>query len=444
MRRMNRLGWVAWMGLSLVACDATLDLGDDPDGGSGDGATTSGAGLTTTANGPTSSSGASPPSASTGEGGALASASSGGGDGDGDGDGGGGGGGGSGGEGDGGSGGYDPSWTIMSSGAPTPRAYHSAVWTGTEMIIWGGLADVGELTGQPVATGGRYSPTDDTWRPLPEQGAPPAMFRPNAVWTGDEMIVVKSQVCGRYSPTADSWLPMTCYPVNEGVAVWADARMIVIGYSAGALAYDPTEDSWSGTLLEGVALRYHHTAVWTGKEVLVWGGQVNGELLSTGFRYDPATGAALPMSDEGAPERRLFHTAVWTGSRMLVWGGTTSMLDGTFQGLDTGAAYDPETDTWEPITTTGAPSRRYNHTAVWTGSDLIIYGGSLQNQPLAPEGASNDRVTFGHPWTQLPSTPLATRESHTAVWTGDEMLIWGGIDGNTYHDDGARFRPPSR
>ena len=136
MHRMNRLGWAAWMGLSLGACDATLDLGDDPDGGSGDAATTSGAGLPTTANGPTSSSGASSPSASTGEGGALASASSGdgGGDGDGDGDGGGGGGGGSGGEGDGGSGGYDPSWTIMSSGAPTPRAYHSAVWTGTCLL----------------------------------------------------------------------------------------------------------------------------------------------------------------------------------------------------------------------------------------------------------------------------------------------------------------------
>src|SRR5947199_6173741 len=35
----------------------------------------------------------------------------------------------------------DDTWTATSTtNAPSPRAFHSAVWTGTEMIIWGGYA----------------------------------------------------------------------------------------------------------------------------------------------------------------------------------------------------------------------------------------------------------------------------------------------------------------
>ena len=37
--------------------------------------------------------------------------------------------------------------------APTPRCQHTAVWTGSEMIVWGGADDVGNLD-----TGGRYNP----------------------------------------------------------------------------------------------------------------------------------------------------------------------------------------------------------------------------------------------------------------------------------------------
>ena len=50
-----------------------------------------------------------------------------------------------------------------------------------------------------------------------------------------------------------------------------------------------------------------------------------------------------------APSPRLGHTAVWTGSVMIVWGG------GDFQGLDTGGKYDPLIDTWTPTALTGAP-----------------------------------------------------------------------------------------
>src|SRR6185436_9209120 len=60
--------------------------------------------------------------------------------------------------------------------------------------------------------------------------------------------------------------------------------------------------------------------------------------------------AWTPTSTTGAPTARFGHTAVWTGSLMIVWGGET--VDGL---VATGGRYDPATDTWTPTSTTGAP-----------------------------------------------------------------------------------------
>jgi hypothetical protein len=56
----------------------------------------------------------------------------------------------------------DP-WTPMSSvGAPSARDIHSAVWTGTELIVWDGLGPAGYLN-----DGGRYNPATDSSTALP-------------------------------------------------------------------------------------------------------------------------------------------------------------------------------------------------------------------------------------------------------------------------------------
>ena len=36
---------------------------------------------------------------------------------------------------------------------------------------------------------------------------------------------------------------------------------------------------------------------------------------------------------------------------------------------------DALTDTWTATSTTNAPAARYDHTAVWTGSEMIVWGG---------------------------------------------------------------------
>ncbi|HYE99337.1 MAG TPA: hypothetical protein VEJ18_10520, partial [Planctomycetota bacterium] len=32
--------------------------------------------------------------------------------------------------------------------------------------------------------------------------------------------------------------------------------------------------------------------------------------------------------------------------------------------------------------------------------------------------------------------------SHTAVWAGSEMIVWGGSDGGGFRRNGKRYRPP--
>src|SRR5438552_17717799 len=76
-------------------------------------------------------------------------------------------------------------------------------------------------------------------------------------------------------------------------------------------------------------------------------------------------------STANAPSPRGDHTAVWTDSEMIVWGGDNRGTDFS----NTGGRYNPGKDTWTATSTTNAPAARAYHTAVWTGSDMIVWGG---------------------------------------------------------------------
>src|SRR5215831_12388433 len=78
-----------------------------------------------------------------------------------------------------------------------------------------------------------------------------------------------------------------------------------------------------------------------------------------------------PTTLTNAPTARSGHTAVWTGSEMIVWGG----YNGSY--LNTGGRYNPSTHSWTATSTTNAPDARSNYTAVWDGSEMIVWGGSV-------------------------------------------------------------------
>jgi N-acetylneuraminic acid mutarotase len=135
------------------------------------------------------------------------------------------------------------------------------------------------------------------------------------------------------------------------------------GYDNGYLntggRYNPSTDSWTTTSTTNApSARLHHTAVWTGSEMIVWGGQDPDLLNTTGGRYNPGTDSWTATSTNNTPTGRYVHTAVWTGSEMIVWGG--SFYDGIFHNLNTGGRYNPGTDSWTATTTTNAPTARSN------------------------------------------------------------------------------------
>ena len=64
-------------------------------------------------------------------------------------------------------------------------------------------------------------------------------------------------------------------------------------------------------------------------------------------------------STSNAADGRDLHTAVWTGSEMIVWGGIIDPIIYT----NTGGKYNPSTDSWAATSTTNAPAGRTAHTA---------------------------------------------------------------------------------
>src|SRR5436190_582889 len=142
-------------------------------------------------------------------------------------------------------------------------------------------------------------------------------------------------------------------------------------------------------------------------------------------------------STTNAPTGRRFHTAVWTGSEMIGGG----RLEEDFVLLNTGGRYNPGTDSWTTTSTTNAPTARSSHTAVWTGSEMIVWGGchDLFCNPLNTGGRYNPGTDS---WTATSTTNAPNpRINHTAVWTGSEMIVWGGTDGTLNHNTGGRYNP---
>src|SRR5206468_2608044 len=182
----------------------------------------------------------------------------------------------------------------------------------------------------------------------------------------------------------------------------------------------PGKDSWTVIRTSNApSARSRHTAVWTGNQMIIWGGRGNNNSnpLDTGGRYNPGTNSWTATSTTDTPTARSGHTAVWTGSQMIVWGGSGNTND-----LNTGGRYIPIKNSWTATSTSNAPTGRNAHTAVWSGTEMIIWGG--QKPGLLNNGGRYNPTN--NSWTPTGKTPTP-RRYHVAVWTGSEMIIWGGI-----------------
>lgn len=335
-------------------------------------------------------------------------------------------------------------WRPLPSPGLAARSGHSAVWTGASMLVWGGAG----LSG-PFADGAAFDAAGSRWTPL---AASPLVARRDhtAVWTGSAMIVFggsgRAEGCAdrcpladgaAYDPGADRWTPIAASPLagrSGHTAVWVQDRMVVWGgataegTSADGAAYDPVADAWSPLPPAPLAARSRHGSVATAHRMLVWGGSAqadgSGRLFADGATFSPNDGSWAPMAafpaTSTSPARHSFST-VWTGDRMVVWGGFGSAEACPGCPLDDGAAYDLRADAWSAIAS--APlTARGGHAAVWTGREMVAWGGAGATEQS--DGASYDPLTDS--WARLETSPLRPRQGHSMAWVGDRLVIWGG------------------
>jgi hypothetical protein len=331
--------------------------------------------------------------------------------------------------------------------APAPIAGRdgaAAVWTGRQLLVWGGH---GRLPGEglrPLPDGATYDPTGDRWQPIPTAPAGVLGTSAAATWTGSRMLVWLGNapdgptVGATYDPVGRAWrriAPSPIGPRESFSTVWTGHELIVFGGSSGdglvtpaGAAYNQASDHWRILPTAPIATRVSHAAVWTGREMLIWGGSDGRRSVADGAAYDPRADRWRPIAGRNAST---VAAAAWTGTRMLVWDGSST------DGRTTGALYDPLRDRWTPIAR--GPALAANRSGpVWTGTQMVAWNGTGTGG-IAYAPASNS-------WSTLPAGPLVPgdRLGAAIVWTGREVVIWSGWSTSgaspPYHD-GAAYRP---
>jgi len=333
-----------------------------------------------------------------------------------------------------------PAWvTSTAPGALSPRSSQAGVWTGQQLLLWGG--DLGP--GAQTDSGALYDPVQDQWQWLTTISAPPARSQHTTIWTGQEMIAWGGQgggsylnSGGRFSPSNQAWTVMSASNAPAGragqVAIWTGTQMLVWGgrnflglLNDGAL-YNPLNDRWTALApTNAPSPRSGATGIWTGTRLLVWGGENEQGALNTGgqllFGTNGLPTAWQTMNSTNALAGRTGHAAVWTGQKLLVWGGQAGNAF-----LGDGAAYDPVADQWSALSLTNAPTPRAAQSAVWTGQEMLVFGGETAS------GTVNDGAAYNpvaDQWRPLSGGGLPqARSGATAVWSGVELLCFGGLD----------------
>jgi hypothetical protein len=360
-------------------------------------------------------------------------------------------------------------WEPLPSNEAMQNGLHGAAWTGSELLVWGGTTCDPPC---PEGQGGVLKPSSGGWRQMNPVGEPVARYNFSSAWSGTELLV------------------------------WGGIAFDTVGPTATGALYDPSKDQWrTVATTDAPSARMLASAVWSGTEALIWGGMTFSSAnkvrtspnrdLSDGGAFDPVGGQWRALPANNAPSGRKYHSAVWAKTRMIVWGGNEGDPPND-RGLSDGAVYDPSSNTWTGLSKKGAPSPRWAHLAVWTGTEMIIWGGrgcgdvdsgnvcrngAAYNpstdswRPLPPgpsDGISGGQQSAvwtgkyvilwgtrdgrgwlyepsGNRWVAMTAPPpgLAPRSNFSTVWTGERMLLWGGLSGDPPHplSDGAAFIP---
>lgn len=284
------------------------------------------------------------------------------------------------------------------------------VWTGREIVVIGGVnqAECDPPLGCPTSAMA-LDPTSGRWRTLPtEPGMSPA---PDAlIWTGKEAIVLWGGITpgpqngdyfgplgSAYDPQANTW--RFIHPLHVAAGQSDDLP-------------DPR------TRAGGQAIN----AVWTGRQVVVWGTEKS---PAFGATYDPSTDLwqSVPFPDTTAAQE-----GIWTDEQLIVFEEEGAPFGYVIHPGDDSSAALPDVPGLEDPRTS-----IYGGSVVWTGERVLFYGGYSHSAFLAWEPTSSRWIVHN---------PDRARLNGVAAWTGHELLLWGGYTTTGPDVDVAIWTPP--
>jgi Galactose oxidase, central domain len=322
-------------------------------------------------------------------------------------------------------------WTRLPRAPIAPRSEYAAIWTGKKMIVWGGYSGNTQYGDGAAYDPATRTWTKLAAGPLAGQDLPVTIWtgKDMLIFGGSGTSGASSDGAA-YDPATNTWRKLAPIPAGLGgnltgsgsYVVWTGKVMVAWGFfepsgrqALAAATYNPAANSWTrGTAAPRQAPEFGD-AFWTGKQMIVWGAVSPGHLA--GFAYDPATRrwSTLPASPLGRAGRDSM-LAVWTGRYLVVGGGDSQA------GLQKdAAAYDPVTNSWMRLP--DAPvGFEGNGTApdIWTGASIITI------EDAVPGGRPLSLDLTTRKWSLGPKAPVPGRQEAHEFWTGSQVLIWGG------------------
>jgi len=310
------------------------------------------------------------------------------------------------------------------------------VWTGEQLIVFGRAGTPGGMRNVAFS----YRPATGRWRTLSPPRGPTGSYEgaTAAVWTGKQMLVVGPFTALSYEPAMNRWRQLPRGPhlgAPSGLLVWTGKEMITWGggccgdASADGLAYDPANGKWRKLAKAPIAGQQRPLGVWTGRELIVLPGRhADHNERTGGAAYDPAKNTWRTIASP--PAERTGSSVVWDGKEVLVVGGWGPGNAKTEVGklVSVPYAYSPGTNRWRTLAAMdGGQYGRAHAAGVWTGTKLLLWGGETQARGTyvsAPHGLAFDPKA--NRWWGLPGAPLNGRVNAVGVWTGKALLVWGG------------------
>lgn len=290
-----------------------------------------------------------------------------------------------------------------------PRIQASGVWTGKEVIFWGGLAWDGMGVDRAPGDGAAYDPRTDTWRMLADAPLGGRQLH-LTVWTGREMLVWGGYTGDRpkrpaqgaaYNPRRDSWRTMAPSPLqftSAPATVWADGEWVIAITRRNGIelaAYDPDRDRWRELPSLIGPFSDENTLVWTGSELLLMNAADGMYRLSAGAE----------AWTEASVESERIEAVVWAGDRLL---GLASNYPAELSLV----VWDPVADSWSEL-----PQPQPVGGLMWIGDRVL----------LAYSGHAFDPSTSQ--WWDLEMPPLPDRSDSVFLWAGDRLVELGGWPG---------------